>query len=206
MTTPTQPTVTAALVAVMDDVGAVGKGDRNRQQGFNFRGIDAVVNAVSPAFRRHGVTVRPNVQSVEYATMTTKAGGTLNSCRVIVTYTFTGPAGDSVEATVAAEAFDSGDKATPKAMSVAMRTALLQTLALPTDEPDPDASTYEAAPARAAVGAQQGPPDVATVIAEVNAAKSKADLGVLYQRYGLGGAGVPQEVREAFDAKAAMFQ
>jgi hypothetical protein len=42
---------------------------------------------------------------------------------------------------------DSGDKAVPKAMSVAFRTALLQALALPTDEPDPDASTYERAAA-----------------------------------------------------------
>ena len=44
---------------------------------------------------------------------------------------------------VAAEAFDSGDKATAKAMSVALRTFLLQLLALPTDEPDPDSFTYE---------------------------------------------------------------
>jgi hypothetical protein len=38
---------------------------------------------------------------------------------------------------------DSGDKATAKAMSVAFRTALLQSLSLPTDEVDPDAHSYE---------------------------------------------------------------
>jgi hypothetical protein len=38
---------------------------------------------------------------------------------------------------------DSGDKAIAKAMSVAFRTALLQTLALPTDEADPDTSSYQ---------------------------------------------------------------
>jgi len=38
---------------------------------------------------------------------------------------------------------DSGDKATAKAMSVAFRTALLQSLSLPTDEVDPDATSYE---------------------------------------------------------------
>jgi hypothetical protein len=58
-------------------------------------------------------------------------------------YTFYGPQGDSVTAAVAAEAMDSGDKAVAKAMSVAMRIALLQTLNLPTDEPDPDATSYE---------------------------------------------------------------
>jgi len=43
---------------------------------------------------------------------------------------------------VCAESMDSGDKATAKAMSVAYRTALLQTLCLPTDDVDPDAETY----------------------------------------------------------------
>jgi hypothetical protein len=44
------------------------------------------------------------------------------------------------------EAFDSGDKSTAKAMSVAYRTALLQALTLPTDEPDPDETVEELAP------------------------------------------------------------
>ena len=63
--------------------------------------------------------------------------------RVKVTYTFIGANGDAIKATVVGEAMDSGDKATAKAMSVAFRTALLQSLALPTDEVDPDASSYE---------------------------------------------------------------
>ncbi len=41
---------------------------------------------------------------------------------------------------------DGGDKATAKAMSVAFRIALLQALALPTSEPDPDSSSYERSP------------------------------------------------------------
>ena len=56
---------------------------------------------------------------------------------------------------VIGEAGDSGDKATPKAMSVALRTALLQTLMLPTDEPDPDSFTYGADDGRPA--APEGP-------------------------------------------------
>jgi hypothetical protein len=41
--------IAQALNEVMKEVGAVAKKDRNNAQGFNFRGIDAVVNAVSPA-------------------------------------------------------------------------------------------------------------------------------------------------------------
>jgi hypothetical protein len=62
---------------------------------------------------------------------------------VQVTFFFYGPMGDHIECTTPGEGFDFGDKATSKAMSVACRTALLQTLCLPTDEPDPDSEVYE---------------------------------------------------------------
>ena len=137
-------TITDALAQVMADVQAVGKKDRNEHQKFMFRGIDAVLNAVGPALRKHGVVVVPHVEDVSYDTVTTTTGKASTACRVVVTYRF--HHGESaLECRVAAEAWDHGDKATPKAMSVAFRTALLQALALPTDEPDPDASTYEQA-------------------------------------------------------------
>lgn len=133
-----------AINAVMDDVRAVGKNDRNNQQNFNFRGIDAVVNALSPVMRKHGLTVRPsNVLSIEHIPFTAKSGGAGVSCRVVIEYTFTDIKGDSCTSIVAAEANDYGDKSTPKAMSVAFRTCLLQAFALPTTETDPDAESYE---------------------------------------------------------------
>ncbi|QUL79893.1 ERF family protein [Brevibacterium sp. SMBL_HHYL_HB1] len=137
-------TVQEAITQVMAEVGAVGKGEQNRQQGFNFRGIDATVNALSPAMRKHGVTVRPcEVHNVTYEAFQSKSGGRLTSCRVIVSYAFRGPDGDEIVSTVAAESMDSGDKGTAKAMSVAFRIALLQTFALPTQETDPDHDVYE---------------------------------------------------------------
>ena len=48
---------------------------------------------------------------------------------------------------VPGESMDAGDKGTPKAMSVALRIALLQALCIPTDEPDPDTHSYERAAA-----------------------------------------------------------
>jgi len=124
-------------------------GDRNSQQNFNFRGIDAVMNAVSPALRKHGVVVTPEVQSCEFGTVEIGKNHTsMGHCRVTVTYKFWAPDGTFIPATVVGEAMDSGDKAHAKAMSVAFRTCLLQTLCLPTDEIDPDAESYERAPAR----------------------------------------------------------
>lgn len=152
------PTVVQALSAVMADVRAVAKKERNTSQGggFYFRGIDAVVNAVGPALRTHGVVVTPHLDHIDRREGRTSKGGTLNYVAVIVTYTFTGPAGDTMTATVPGEAFDSGDKATAKAMSVAFRTCLLQALTLPTDEADPDADVYDATVQTAAPTASSG--------------------------------------------------
>jgi hypothetical protein len=132
-----------ALAAVMEDCKSVAKRDKNEHQRFMFRGIDAVVNAVGPILRKHGVIVAPNVEQVHYDTVATSTGKPATACRVLVTYSFYAADGSSIDTRVAAEAWDAGDKAAPKAMSVAFRTALLQALALPTDEPDPDSQTYE---------------------------------------------------------------
>lgn len=139
-----------ALGQVMNDVGAVRKNERNTHQNFNFRGIDSVINAVSPAFRKHGVFCTPTVISSEYESVQVGQNRTvMGHARVMVVYTFHASDGTSVTATVSAESMDSGDKATAKAMSVAYRTALLQTLCLPTDEADPDADTFERSPVSA---------------------------------------------------------
>ena len=142
----------AAMSAVMNDVSSVSKDERNAGQGFNFRGIDAVVNAVGPALRKHGVIVVPRVQSCDYSTIEIgeKRKATAH-VRVVVEYIFIAQDGSTISCTTAGEAMDAGDKATAKAMSVAFRIALLQALALPTSEPDPDASSYERSPAKTSV-------------------------------------------------------
>jgi len=137
-------TIAQALSEVMKAVGGIGKKDRNQAQGFNFRGIDSVVNAVSPQLQKYGVIVVPAVEDYSYDTVEIGRNRTaMGHVKVRVRYTFVGPKGDAIAATVVGEAMDSGDKATAKAMSVAFRTALLQALCLPTDEPDPDAQSYE---------------------------------------------------------------
>lgn len=138
-------TARQVIAAVMQEVQAVAKNDRNEAQRFNFRGIDAVVNKVGPALRNAGGFIVPEVLSATHDTLPSKNGGSMSVVRLTVMFSVYGAEGEPIVGTVAAEAFDSGDKATAKAMSVAFRTFLLQVLALPTDEPDPDASTYEIA-------------------------------------------------------------
>jgi gp68 len=138
-----QLTVHQALSKVMGDVQAVKKDSKNQAQKFNFRGIDAVMNAVGPALRKHGVTILPEDVEVHRSNGTTANGKQTAEVVVKVTYRVYGPAGDSIHGKVAAEAMDFGDKAIAKAMSVAYRTFLLQALTIPTDEPDPDSESYE---------------------------------------------------------------
>lgn len=149
MSAASKPTVQEAWAAVMGDVRALAKGERNAQQGFNFRGVDAVMNAAGPALREHGVSVVPvGVSEVRTSEYTTKGGTVMRDVFLVVSYLITGPGGDTMPGAAAGEASDAGDKATPKAMSVAYRTFLLQALTLPTDERDPDADTYERGPSR----------------------------------------------------------
>lgn len=173
--------IVEALSKVMADVGAVKKGDRNEAQRFNFRGIDAVVNAVSPALRAHGIVVTPDLVSIERDTVEVGQKRTpMGHVTVVVKYTFTAADGSSLSATVAGEAMDSGDKATPKAMSVAFRTALLQALCLPTDEPDPDSHTYE----RSASAAGISEDEFDQARARFQAAMSMPDLTSVAQEVG----------------------
>jgi hypothetical protein len=141
----TDKTVVQALSAVMEDVRAVGKDSRNTDQNYKFRGIDAVMNAVGPALRRHGVVVVPNLVEATYRDVLTSREKRSRECTVKVRYVFYGPAGDSIECVTPGESMDFGDKGAAKAMSVAYRIALLQALCLPTDDPDPDHGSYERA-------------------------------------------------------------
>jgi hypothetical protein len=132
------------LAEVMREVPAVAKKERNQQQNFSFRGIDAVLNAVSPVLSKYGVVVTPKLVSIEYGTtLIGKDARATGHVHVTVEYIFWGPNGDFISTIVPAEAMDYGDKATAKVMSVAFRTALLQTLSLQTDDKDADHDTYE---------------------------------------------------------------
>lgn len=132
----TQKTVHQAVLDVMAAVGSVSKG--SMQQGFAFRGIDAVLNSVSPAMREAGLTVHPAKVEHRRGEKQFSGGSKGEQIDVLVDYVFTGPDGSTFTAQVAAEATDSNDKATAKAMSVALRTCLIQTFAIPTEESGPD--------------------------------------------------------------------
>ena len=133
--------------AVMEDVGAIGKDKKNQQQGFMYRGIDDVMNALNPAFIKHRLFIVPEVLEQRREERQTVRGGNLiySVCRV--KYPFHAEDGSSIEAVVIGEGMDSGDKASNKALAVAFKYACFQVFCIPTEEmKDPDAECHETAP------------------------------------------------------------
>lgn len=197
MSADTKPTVVELLAKVMEDVQAVSKDSRNESQGFSFRGIDAVMNAVGPALRKHGVVAMPVKSAAEYREVEVGKNRTKQrECTVMVTYRFHGPAGDYVDAEVPAEALDSGDKATSKAMSVAYRTALLQALTIPTDEPDPDSTSVERSGVRQALNKGQAKYQLVEAAKELTDGQAGAANQLAARVWQLSGAAAREEFDE----------
>lgn len=141
------PKIYETIINVMEEIGAIGK-DKRSQQGFNYRGIDDVMNALNPAFIKHKLFVVPEVLDQKREDRTTAKGSGLiySVCRI--KYTFYAADGSHVEVVMVGEAMDSGDKATNKAMAIAFKYACFQLFCIPTEEMvDPDSEGYDVAPA-----------------------------------------------------------
>lgn len=133
-----------SLNKVMADIGAIGKDSKNSSQGFMYRGIDAVMNALQPALIKNKVFVVPEVLEQTREERVNAKGTTLIYSIAKIKYRFFAEDGTAVEATVIGEGMDSGDKSMNKAMSVAFKYACFQVLCIPTEEMvDPDSESHE---------------------------------------------------------------
>lgn len=148
------PRVYAAIAAVMADAAKEGiaKDRNNAQQGYKFRGIDDVYNALAPILSRNGLLMLPNVLSRSVVERQTQKGGTLFYTTVEAEFTLVSAEdGSSHVIKTYGEAMDSGDKSTNKAMSAAYKYAAMQAFCIPTQgDNDADAETHEVAPRAAA--------------------------------------------------------
>ena len=136
-----------AISNVMAEIGAIGKAKKNLQQGFMYRGIDDVMNALQPALVKYKVFIAPEVTSEQREERITQKGGTMFSVRLEISYKFYTSDGSFIETKVIGEAMDSGDKATNKAMSIGYKYACFQVFCIPTEEMfDPDAEVHDPAP------------------------------------------------------------
>lgn len=136
-----------AICAVMGDLSVSGitKDKRNAQQGYQFRGIDDVLNALSPIMARHGLAMLPRILSRTVTERATAKGGTLFYVVVDVEFDLVcAEDGSKHVVRTYGEAMDSADKATNKAMSAAYKYAALLAFCIPTEgDNDADATTHE---------------------------------------------------------------
>jgi hypothetical protein len=124
---------------VMRDIGSVGKDQKNQAQGFKFRGIDQFVNALYPALTKHGVFMSPRCVKEEHeikeVTRSNGKAGVDKTVTIYMEYDFFAEDGSKVTVgPIPAEGLDSGDKATNKALSAALKYALIQTFSIPTED------------------------------------------------------------------------
>jgi hypothetical protein len=147
---PDSMKVYEAINAVQADLAEQGisKLRRNQQQGYSFRGIDDVYNALAPALAKHGLCMLPRILSRVCEERQSSKGGTLFFVTVEAEYDLV-CAADGSRHTIRTygEAMDAGDKATNKAMSAAYKYAAMQAFAIPTEgDNDADATTHEVSP------------------------------------------------------------
>ncbi len=136
-----------AINAVQHSLSKIGiaKDSKNTVQNFNFRGIDAVYNALSPLLAEHRLCILPRMISRLCEERVNAKGTALFYVTVEAEFDLVS-AEDGSKHTIKTfgEAMDSGDKATNKAMSAAYKYACFQAFAIPTEgDNDADAQTHE---------------------------------------------------------------
>jgi len=128
----------AAMVEVSRAVGAIAKARNNSQQGFRFRGIDDVYNAVHDLLAKNEVYVQTRVR--DYTIQLVPRSGQNSDkqpevhAHAIFTFVFTHKDGSTTEVEMPGESRDFGDKASNKAISFAAKYAFISAFTIPTED------------------------------------------------------------------------
>jgi hypothetical protein len=134
------------ITAIMAEIEPIAKGRKNQQQGYSYRGVDDVMNELSPIMAKHKVF--PVTRVIQDAgqiepIVSSKGNAGYHFIRLYVIRLYTTD-GSFVEGIIEGEASDFGDKAAGKAHSYAYRDFLMKTFVIPTEgDHDTDAKTPE---------------------------------------------------------------
>jgi hypothetical protein len=133
----------------------IGKTKRNAAQGFSYRGVDDVMQAMASALPVCGLVMTPRVVGRTERAAASKSGGTIYSVILDVEWDLVSVVdGSRTVVRVHGEAMDAGDKATTKALSAAYKYAAVLAFSIPLEGiEDADAHSPEA-------GAAPAPPAV----------------------------------------------
>lgn len=144
---PGVPHVYSAIIKVMKAIGSSGisKDRKNEQQGYKFRGIDDVYNALNGILAEANLCILPRVLKRDVTERATQKGGVLFYVVLDMEFDFiSAEDGSKHVVAVVGEAMDSADKATNKAMSAGYKYACMEAFCIPTEgDNDADATTHE---------------------------------------------------------------
>ena len=147
-----QMTLRQKLGEVRRRIGYIQKRGYNERHNYNYVAAADIAGTVGDILAELGVVVIPRLESITYEP---HAPGRLDSvrvARVIMAYTFTDVnSAEEITARVAGEGLDVGDKASYKAMTGALKYALLQSFLLATGDDPED----ERADSRTAFGSER---------------------------------------------------
>lgn len=140
MQTENKPLIFAKMADILQDIDAIAKNHTNAQQGFKFRGIDDVYNAVNPLFKKHRIFMTSKIIERSREERPSKSGGINIWTLLLIEWSYFAEDGTFVTSIAQGEAMDSGDKGSNKAMSVSQKYSIIQTFAIPLldGNPDPD--------------------------------------------------------------------
>lgn len=119
---------------IIEEIGAIEKTRRGENLNYKFRGIDDIYFSLQPLLAKHKVFYAPNLISKEREERTTKNGGLLTVTVLHMEYTFYAEDGSNFKVSTIGEAMDTSDKSANKAMSAALKYAILELFCIPTEE------------------------------------------------------------------------
>lgn len=124
------------ICAIKGTVDAVGKSRKasNGSFSYKYRGLEDLINALSPLFATHQVFPIPTVLDTVRNHVETEKGKDKFITLLKVAYRFYAVDSSYVECIVLGEGIDNGDKSSSKAMSEAFKKALEQIFCIPTGE------------------------------------------------------------------------
>ena len=126
------------LSEVRRRIGYIQKRGLNERLNYRYVTAADIAGAVGDILAQLGVVVVPSLESIAYEPVRVGGAQIERMARVVMTYTFTdAESGEAVMVKVPGEGLDVGDKAPYKAMTGALKYALLQSFLLATgDDPE----------------------------------------------------------------------
>jgi len=130
------PHVYQAVREVIRGIGAIRKTRVNEFDKYRFRGIDDFYNAIQPELIKAGIFLVPRVRDAKTSSCTSSQGKPMVHAELLMEWAIISAVDGSslVLGPMAGEAMDRGDKATNKAMSAALKYALIHLTCSPTEE------------------------------------------------------------------------